>query len=113
MDEGVGEGGGAGSAHNDWGDVEVLVKWIEEGVGVGGIAASDQSSLRVFVEVGVNGRAAGERVGAVVVGEKVLASGDRVGVVAVVGASAARIRFFASFRRLSLACRTSCRRRIS
>ena len=94
--EGVGDRGGAGSAHRE--DVEDGMKWIEVGVGVGGCAASAHSSLLL-----------------VLVGVKLDDSGDSVSVVVVVVVDAAAVeggRCFCFFRRLNFACRISCRRRI-
>ena len=65
----------------------------------------------------MKGGAVAERVSADVVGEKLGAAGDRVIVVGVVGGVVAAtapgwVRCFWFLRRLSLACRISCRRRI-
>ena len=68
IDDGVGEGGCAGSAHKDWGEVGVVDKWIEEGVGVGGGGSVSHVSLFVFVMVGVNGGEVAVRLSAVVAG---------------------------------------------
>ena len=106
MVEGVGLGGGAGTAHRSCDEVVgVGVSPMVEGVGLGGGAGSAHRSCAEVV-----GEVVGVRGGSLVVVEvEVSCCADSVAVVGFLGVVMCRCF---SLRSLNFACRISCRRRI-